>query len=72
LRIGILDYGRDFDWLSAGGSRLNLGFFGIHILRLTVLRHAMRQKKPWEVFTENRTNREWSDMMHIPERENTL
>lgn len=43
-----------------------------HIAWLTAMRHAMRQKKPWEVFAEQRTNREWQKMMHIPERESSL
>lgn len=29
----------------------------------------MRQPRSWEFFDEHRTNKEWSDMMHIPERE---
>ncbi len=32
----------------------------------------MRQAKPWEVFMEYKTNREWASAMHIPERENSL
>ena len=43
-----------------------------HLAWLTAMRHAMRQSKPWEVFNKYRTNREWSEMVHIPERENTL
>ena len=43
-----------------------------HIAWLSAMRHAMRKKKPWEVFLESRTNKEWSDFMHIPERERTL
>ena len=39
-----------------------------HIAWMTALRHAMRQRKSWEVFDESRTNREWSEMMHIPEK----
>ncbi len=39
-----------------------------HIAWLTSLRHAMRQTKPWEVFDEHKTNREWSSKVHIPEK----
>lgn len=39
-----------------------------HIAWMTALRHAMRQPKPWEGFDQERTNREWSKMIHIPER----
>lgn len=39
-----------------------------HIAWLTALRHAMRQRKPWEIFEEHSTNREWSRLIHIPER----
>lgn len=43
-----------------------------HIAWLTALRHAMRSPKKWEVFEYHRTNREWSKMMHIPERDISL
>ena len=39
-----------------------------HIAWLTAMRHAMRQTRKWEVIIEHRTNREWSEMIHIPER----
>ena len=39
-----------------------------HIAWLTALRHAMRKPKKWEVFDEEKTNREWSSKVHIPER----
>lgn len=39
-----------------------------HIAWMTALRHSMRQRKSWEVFDESRTNREWTEMMHIPEK----
>lgn len=39
-----------------------------HIAWLTALRHAMRQPRKWEVISEHKTNREWSRMIHIPER----
>ncbi len=39
-----------------------------HIAWLTALRHSMRQKKSWETFEDSKTNREWSKMIHIPEK----
>lgn len=39
-----------------------------HIAWLTAMRHAMRQPRKWEVISEHHTNREWSQMIHIPER----
>lgn len=43
-----------------------------HIAWLTALRHAMRQPRSWEVIHEEHTNREWANMIHIPERMNAL
>jgi putative membrane protein len=43
-----------------------------HIAWLTALRHAMRQPRQWEVFKEDKTNKEWADMIHIPEHVVTL
>jgi len=43
-----------------------------HIAWMSALRHAMRQSRPWEVFRKSKTNRDWSDRMHIPEREHSL
>ena len=43
-----------------------------HIAWLTALRYAMRQKKSWEAAMEHTTNREWSKMIHIPEKVSTL
>ncbi len=43
-----------------------------HIAWMTALRYAMRQPKPWEVFEEHSTNKEWANMIHIPEREQAL
>lgn len=40
-----------------------------HIAWLTALRYNMRQHKPWETFLRYKTNREWSKMMEIPERD---
>ncbi len=39
-----------------------------HIAWLTALRHAMRQARKWEEFEKAHTNREWSRIVHIPER----
>jgi len=39
-----------------------------HIGWLTALRYAMRQPRKWEVFFEHKTNREWSNMIKLPER----
>ncbi|GJM29459.1 MAG: hypothetical protein DHS20C17_20940 [Cyclobacteriaceae bacterium] len=39
-----------------------------HIAWLTALRYAMRQPRKWEDFQEHHTNREWSDLVQIPER----
>jgi putative membrane protein len=35
---------------------------------LTALRHAMRQKKSWEVFEKSKTNKEYAKLIHIPEK----
>lgn len=43
-----------------------------HLAWLTALRHAMRQSRPWEVFTEHKTNREWHEKIHIPERDHSM
>ncbi len=40
-----------------------------HIAWLTALRYALRAKRPWEVFTESRTNKEWYEKVCIPERD---
>ncbi len=39
-----------------------------HIAWLTALRHAMRQPRPWEEFEAAHTNREWAQMIHVPEK----
>lgn len=38
-----------------------------HIAWLIALRHAMRKLRQWEVFKEDKTNKEWAEMIHIPE-----
>ena len=43
-----------------------------HIAWLTALRHAMRQPRPWEVFKEFRTSKEWCEKMNIPELKSSL
>ena len=43
-----------------------------HLAWLTALRFAMRSKRPWETFTEHRTNREWYDKICIPERDGSM
>ena len=43
-----------------------------HIAWLAALRHAMRKKKPWEVFADHWTNQEWLHMIYVPERETTM
>ncbi|MEM7315345.1 MAG: bestrophin family ion channel, partial [Planctomycetota bacterium] len=40
-----------------------------HLAWLTTLRYAMRETRPWEVFLEHRTNREWYDRSEVPERD---
>ena len=39
-----------------------------HIAWLTALRYSMRERKSWEAAMEHTTNREWSKMIHIPEK----
>ena len=43
-----------------------------HIAWMTALRHAMRTPKPWETIGQERTNREWNDIAHPPERDTTV
>jgi len=43
-----------------------------HIGWMTALRHAMRQRKSWEVFMNHKSNKEWEDEIYTPERRNTL
>ena len=43
-----------------------------HIALLTALRHAMRARKSWEVYTKNRTSNEWYEKVVLPERDNTV
>ncbi|MEZ4878755.1 MAG: bestrophin family ion channel [Chitinophagales bacterium] len=38
-----------------------------HIAWLTALRYAMRQAKPWEYVMQEKTNKEWSNMIYVPE-----
>ena len=41
-----------------------------HIAWMTALRYAMRQSKPWETFTDAKSNRAWQ--LYIPEHEMDL
>jgi len=43
-----------------------------HIGWMTALRHAMRSAKPWETVMSEKSNREWSNMIHPPERDSSL
>ncbi|MBV6646654.1 MAG: hypothetical protein KI790_14450 [Cyclobacteriaceae bacterium] len=43
-----------------------------HISWLTALRHAMRREKPWETVRKAKSNKEWTELMHIPELKSTL
>ena len=43
-----------------------------HIAWLTALRFSMRSKRPWEVFTEHKTNQEWHERICIPERDGSI
>ena len=43
-----------------------------HIAWMTALRHAMRMPKPWETVSLEKTNQEWSDTVHPPERDSTV
>lgn len=38
-----------------------------HIAWMTALRYAMRQPKPWEYVMEEKTNKEWANMIYVPE-----
>lgn len=43
-----------------------------HIAWLTALRHSMRSSRSWEVFSDHKTNREWSEKAFIPEKVTSL
>lgn len=43
-----------------------------HIAWMTALRHAMRAAKPWETVVHEKTNKEWSEMLHPPEWDTTV
>lgn len=43
-----------------------------HIAWLSAMRHAMRAARPWETFSDQRSNKEWEEMMNIPERQRSL
>ena len=43
-----------------------------HLAWLTALRYAMRTERPWEVNFQKKSDKEWSDNIHIPEKEKSL
>lgn len=43
-----------------------------HVAWMTALRYAMRTKKSWEAFANRKTDKEWYEKVHIPEREVSL
>ena len=43
-----------------------------HVAWMTALRHAMRAAKPWETAVQERTNKEWSEIVRPPEWGATL
>ncbi len=43
-----------------------------HIAWMTALRHAMRISQPWETVVYEKTNKEWSKMVHPPEWNSTV
>ena len=43
-----------------------------HIAWMTALRHAMRAPKSWETIVEEKTNKEWSKIVHPPEWDSTV
>ena len=43
-----------------------------HIAWMTALRYSMRQRKTWETSHLSKSNRKWSDMLHIPENISNL
>ncbi|MCB9292517.1 MAG: hypothetical protein H6559_05230 [Lewinellaceae bacterium] len=43
-----------------------------HIAWMTALRHAMRAPKPWETAIQEKTNREWTEIIRPPERDSTV
>ena len=43
-----------------------------HIAWMTALRYAMRTRKSWETQHKAKTNREWRDLIHIPEEVSSL
>ncbi|MDO1499685.1 bestrophin family ion channel [Winogradskyella maritima] len=43
-----------------------------HVAWMTALRYAMRTRKSWETQHTSQTNREWRDMIHIPEEVSSL
>ena len=53
-------------------SRIRQELIFRHVAWLTALRHAMRQKKPWEEYLRNKTNREWAERVGVREHRFSL
>ena len=43
-----------------------------HVAWLTALRHAMRQKRPWEHHLQQKSNREWAERIGVREHRHSL
>ena len=43
-----------------------------HIAWMTTLRHAMRSAKPWETVMHEKSNKEWSTIVHPPEWDSSI
>lgn len=43
-----------------------------HIAWLTALRHTMRVSKPWETAVQEKTNKEWCAVVHLPEWDSSV
>jgi putative membrane protein len=43
-----------------------------HLAWLTALRHAMRAKRSWEIFSQHRTSKEWYEKDVLPERDSSV
>lgn len=43
-----------------------------HVAWMTALRHAMRAPKPWETVMNERTNKEWENVVQVPEKQISL
>ncbi len=43
-----------------------------HIAWMTALRYSMRQPKPWEVARQHSANKRWSNLIYVPEFEESI